>query len=117
MAGNPGAGDRAMEHEALKQIGNMLQMINSQFMEDRKTLTDIRDRVIAIESNRLEGEVKALSERLDRMAVKIEQLEISEIKRNSQIGVLAWLSEKMPWIFGIVVAALAVLGWGKVLGK
>lgn len=112
-----GAGDRAMEIAALQQIGNTLGLINSQVLDQQKLLMDVRDRVIAIESNRLEGEVHALNERVTRMGDKLTVLEHAEIRRSSQIGVWGWISEKLPWLVAIVLSAAAVVGFDRFVEK
>lgn len=114
MSGNQGAEAQAMEIEALRQIGATLQALNTGLVEDRRLLHNIHERLIRIESNRMEVEVAALSVRLDKAVDRLVALETSEARRDGAVGLVGWISKHAPWLLAVVVSAAALIGADKV---
>lgn len=115
MSGNQGAQAQAMEIEALRQIGATLQALNTGLVEDRRLLHNIHERLIRIESNRLEGEVAAMDVKLDKAIDRIASLETTQARQDGAVGLVGWVSKHAPWLVTAVVALAALVGADKVI--
>lgn len=88
--------------EALKANTDVLRGMQEDLKADRKLLHDVRERVIRIESNRVDRRVEALEREVD--ALKSER-----DRREGANGAWNWLLKNLPTIGAIVVAIFATV--------
>lgn len=97
--------------EAMRANTATIDEFRREAREDRKLLTDIRERVIKIEAHDVVTKVSGLETRVDA-------LEKEKDERNAERRLGNWMLEKTPSIAGIIVAAVAfILLWLKASGR
>ena len=86
--------------EALNANTKALEALHVDFREDRKLLHDVRERVIRIESNRVDGRVLALE--ADMAALKADKF-----IRQGTIGAWNWIGKNITSLAAVFVALVA----------
>lgn len=97
---------KLIEIEALRSIADNLKRLNDSAVETGKTITDVRERLIRIESNRVDTRVEELEK-------KVEDLERDKYRRDGAMSGLEWVSKFGPWLLSLALAILALMGWDK----
>jgi hypothetical protein len=104
----------AVALETLRQLNGSLQSVVTSMQEDQRLLHDIHERVIRIESNRLESQVSELERKFDKMGEKVDALERDRDRRDGVMGLAGWLAKHAPWLVAILISAFAIVGIDKI---
>jgi hypothetical protein len=92
------------------RIADTMKMMQQEFREERKVLADVRERVIRIESNKLDRTVEQIREDLDAARDEINTLKMDKARRDGAVGAAEWLSRFGPWLLALAMAILAFAG-------
>ena len=93
---------RQFELEALRGINDVLKDLRSDAKEDRKILHDVRDRVVRIESNKMEADVQRLKE-------EVEELKEEKLRRDGALGLVQWTFRNWPAVIGYFALIAAIV--------
>jgi hypothetical protein len=107
--------------ESLRALTTSMVGLTESAKEDRRMLHDIHERIVKIESNRLEGEVLRLQNCVDKLDEKVDKLTLDSAtdraSRDTAIGMVGWVSKNAPWLAAIALAGAAAFGYQEVSSK
>jgi chromosome segregation ATPase len=115
MATEPAHAAQLAMIECLRQIADGNKKLNSVLEGMQAEVRDVRERVIRIESNRIETDIEDLKERVHEAEVKIDALEADKNRREGAIGAGDWFIRSWPNLIGFVLLiAIVLVATGKV---
>lgn len=97
---------KQIEIEALRQITDALKRLNERSDKQAELLVDVRERLIRIESNKVDSRVEDLER-------KVDELEADRNRRLGALGAAEWLSRFGPWLVAVFATVAAVIGWDR----
>lgn len=95
--------------ESLRLTVSAVNDMRKDIAEDRKVMYDIRERLVRIESNKVNESVASLTTKVDSIAAKVDKLEAVNDRRDGATGLLTWIFKNWPGIIGMIATIVVVL--------